>query len=816
MEARTPANAVEGPAASAPPSESAAPSADPPTVAGRPRPGSQGSASEPADAGPHTAMSPQSPPAGAAPTPSPASPPGALDEAPPLPTAFRPTSKRLVLVAPERAATLEQGSPCLEEHLELLNVLGRGGMGNVHAARDRHLLRTVALKVLNRTLTSDPSVVRRFFSEAQVLAQLEHPNIVPFFALEQTRDGSHAFSMRLVEGKTLGQYARDCADAIRAQNALGRKGKALDLRFALGTRLEHFLKVCDAMSYAHSRGVIHRDLKPENIMLGGHNEVYVMDWGIALVLDEQGQPTPATAPPSSAPWSPLAPSPVPSAPRSTTSATSLRETQHNQAVGTFSYMPPEQAAGRIERPHPTIDVFALGMILQELVTLQPARAGREAAGLVMSARAGVREPVVHRFGASIAVELRAVIEHATAPHVADRYASVEALADDLRRFLRGEAVTVLPDPWTRKLRRWLGSHPVATLAALLVVVLVAAGLSLASLLHVARRDAEAAEAERRAAMHTQAMSDLMLSVTRQAEGFTSELGKLAALVDEIGTAATVMLDRHGRGGGELLAASDLTAAPDFQIVPDYGEPVSFDAGSFVLAPDADARSAASEVRTLTAMVPVFQRVVLQAAPSSLQDLSRPEQLAALRKGLSNFYWVYIGLSSGLLIGYPGNWSYPADYDPRKRPWYEASVAAPGTVWGDPYADAFTSRIIVPVHRRIVGPNDELLGVAGGDVTLEDFYRVLSMPGLAGWKRSLLVDTAGRVLMDSAVPPADVVAPGGQVLFPLLDNPAVLERIRADVPGGHLQQGGEITVFHQLVSPRWYFVVVVAADSTSKP
>ncbi|MEW5739789.1 MAG: serine/threonine-protein kinase [Myxococcota bacterium] len=179
-------------------------------------------------------------------------------------------------VAPERVSNTsgDTSAPNVKDKFDLHGLLGEGGMGSVFVALDRRLGRVVALKVLRSELGNDSDLVRRFALEAQVGAQLEHPNIVPLYSLERSESGAPAFAMQLVEGRTMAQYMRDAAEAPEEE----RKPTG---KYALKKRLQGLLGACSAMEFAHSRGVIHRDLKPDNIMLGEHHEVYVMDWGLA-------------------------------------------------------------------------------------------------------------------------------------------------------------------------------------------------------------------------------------------------------------------------------------------------------------------------------------------------------------------------------------------------------------------------------------------------------------------------------------------------------------------------------------------------------
>ncbi len=200
--------------------------------------------------------------------------------------------------------------------------LGRGGMGTVYLAEDRELNRLIAIKVLN-TLEVTEDLRTRMVREAQIIAGLEHPGIVPVHDVGVLADGRVFYAMKFVRGSRLDEYA--------IQNA------------SLGDRLRKFQAVCDAVAFAHAHGVIHRDLKPQNIMIGSFGEVLVLDWGVAKILaadntDEDGL-----------------------------------------VIGTRDYMSPEQARGEIGELDQRADVYSLGAVLQFLVkdipkVSKPARA----------------------------------------------------------------------------------------------------------------------------------------------------------------------------------------------------------------------------------------------------------------------------------------------------------------------------------------------------------------------------------------------------------------------------------------------------------
>ncbi|HEV3081218.1 MAG TPA: serine/threonine-protein kinase, partial [Gemmataceae bacterium] len=213
----------------------------------------------------------------------------------------------------------------------LTRLYGEGGLGKVWVARDNDLGRDVALKEIKPEQAQHPEACQRFLREAQVTGQLEHPNIVPVYELaRRSEDQQPFYCMRLVRGQTL-------REAIAAYHEREKEGKSepLELRRLLGA----FVNVCQAIGYAHARGVVHRDLKPANVVLGAFGEVVVLDWGLARLVDEQAPEEVA----------------VHVNPPAATAATVA-----GQQVGTPAYMAPEQAEGRLDQIDGRTDVYGLG------------------------------------------------------------------------------------------------------------------------------------------------------------------------------------------------------------------------------------------------------------------------------------------------------------------------------------------------------------------------------------------------------------------------------------------------------------------------
>jgi serine/threonine-protein kinase len=257
--------------------------------------------------------------------------------------------------APEPAAW-PADSPERAGRVQLLGEIARGGMGAVLRGHDPELQRELAVKVILLAHRDHPDLLRRFVGEARLAAQLQHPAIVPVYDLGQLADGRPFFTMKLIQGRTLAQLLAERADPGQDLPRL----------------LRYFEAVCQAVGYAHARGVIHRDLKPINVMVGAFGEVQVMDWGLAKRLQDgpEGEPEPTALSPALASSTPL-----PSA-----------LTHPGAVVGTPGYLAPEQAGGLAGDQRS--DVFGLGAILCEILTGAPPFRGGGLLSLVQQARAG--------------------------------------------------------------------------------------------------------------------------------------------------------------------------------------------------------------------------------------------------------------------------------------------------------------------------------------------------------------------------------------------------------------------------------------------
>lgn len=305
---------------------------------------------------------------------------------------------------------LQPGFFTPEKRLETLALLGRGGFGAVHAARDRLLLRSVATKVLERVGVSRPRAALRFVEEAQITAQLDHPNIVPVHDLGVDAEGRYYFTMKQVQGMTL--------TALLCANDRSRG--------ALRSLIEILIKVCDAVSFAHARGVIHRDLKPDNIMVGSFGQVYVMDWGIARLLAGSRPSEGGAAGGGEA--------------VQVTRGAGVVGDDEGAIVGTIGYMAPEQARGRLDLIDQRTDVFALGGTLYHILCGQAPHGGRDTDERIDAAlQSRIPPPDQVQPRRDIPPGLARIAMKALAADPAQRHQSAQELKADLEGFLRAGA-----------------------------------------------------------------------------------------------------------------------------------------------------------------------------------------------------------------------------------------------------------------------------------------------------------------------------------------------------------------------------------------
>ncbi|MBO7127654.1 protein kinase [bacterium] len=344
---------------------------------------------------------------------------------------------------------------------EIVEELARGGSGRILVVFDRHVGRKIAMKELLSDISKAPSkaddpqvtaIKNRFLREARVTGRLEHPSIVPVYEIGCHADGSFYYTMRLVKGTTLLSAIKKCRSVF----------ERLEL-------LPHFYHVCNAVAYAHSKGVINRDLKPSNVMIGEFGETVVLDWGLAKIKDSEETIFVRH------------------------DNEDIGKTVVGQAIGTPSYMPPEQAEGKICDIDEISDIYSLGAMLYQILTGRTPFTGRTTDEIIHKVINEKIENAVKQ-EKDAPPELAAIAEKALSKNKKERYASVGEMLDDLSAYMSGRKVGVYRYSVFESLKFAAARHKAAFVATLVIfAVIFLAAVQIIYLLNretVARNEAE--------------------------------------------------------------------------------------------------------------------------------------------------------------------------------------------------------------------------------------------------------------------------------------------------------------------------------------
>lgn len=357
-------------------------------------------------------------------------------------------------ILPEVLEEISYASP---EKYSFIREIAKGGMGRVDLVRDNDLKRSVARK----SLLSNSDLQRkllRFIEEAQTTGQLEHPNIIPIYDMGLDIEGQVHFTMKYIQGKTLQNILQQ----------IKKKDSMVLAEYSLNRLLTIFLQICHAIRFAHSKKIIHRDLKPENVMLGAFGEVIVMDWGLGKVLTK-------TTPEDLF--------------QTEQEVQTLRDqtgykTMDGVIMGTAAYMPPEQASGNIRSVDEQSDIYSLGAILYEILSLEPPFTGTSLHMILERVINATPEPpekvAKTRYDRifSRPKEISAIALKALSKDKHLRYQTVEALEQEIQNYLENKPILALPDTFSKKIKRLARQHYKTLILSMTVILLMGIVLSL--------------------------------------------------------------------------------------------------------------------------------------------------------------------------------------------------------------------------------------------------------------------------------------------------------------------------------------------------
>ncbi|MGI6393358.1 MAG: WD40 repeat domain-containing serine/threonine-protein kinase [bacterium] len=376
---------------------------------------------------------------------------------------------------------------------EIKEELARGGAGRVMVVVDRHVGREIAMKELLLDLRDardgitrkDPhsvSLRNRFLREARVTGQLEHPSIVSVYEIGRHSDGVFYYTMRMVKGRTLNQAIKLCS--------------SLEERLEL---LPHFYNICNAVAYAHSKGVINRDLKPANVMIGEFGETVVLDWGLAKIKGQEDD-------------------------NSDKFQKSFQifmdadvgKTVVGYAIGTPSYMPPEQAEGKIAEIDEVSDIYSLGAILYQILTGRPPYSGKNASEILRKVVNSDLQKATF-FDSNIPPELAAVAHKAMSKKKKGRYASVPELIEEISSYMSGGGVKVYKYSFMESFKKFALKNKTAFISAILIIFMLSMSTTMIAWYYNREIDAK-----------NNAKKEKIISQYRTAQAFNEKATRLEA------------------------------------------------------------------------------------------------------------------------------------------------------------------------------------------------------------------------------------------------------------------------------------------------
>jgi serine/threonine-protein kinase len=676
---------------------------------------------------------------------------------------------------------------------EVLGPLGVATTGELVVARDTHLGRNVAQKRLPAELAHVPELGARLRREARLLAQLDHPGLPPIYELEPGKDAS-TYSMKLVEGKPLTKLVDEARAELERDGAAGEERRR-------AARLEAFVRVCDAVGFAHGKRVVHRELEPAHVLVGRHHDVFVIGWDHCRAL---GEPEHAAGPAGIGP-------------------PGSRRPDDGALIGNPAFMAPEQADGRTDEVDARTDVYALGLLLQEIVSLRPPRAGADAEALLDAARRGEREPLrPPARGVAVPVALAAIVDKASAVRRQDRYASAASLADDVRAYLRGDPVSAHAETRLERAGRAVARRRSSAVVALGVLFALAAAGALA----LVAREAQHGEERRRRDDRTQAF---LVAAAQQSQAIDAvfqraraEVATLAVRVAEALEGAEPEAERAYRGGD----FDDPTRAPpDLLPSRSYGASVSLEWPAFTIAPAARALPTTEPVNRLARLRGVFEDAVV--AGSGLEPtLDRGELRRTILDQGTAVHRIRVTLANGVSVAYPGIGGARPDEDPRARAGYALAIGTRGVRWGEPFRDPVGRGLLVTGATPIVDAHGERQGVAGVEIALDGLRGSLLAPVGPYVLETYLVAPGGRVVLRvgegapaiaaSTVDPAPAAARA--------DEPAALEPLgvpelraavdarRAGASRAMVRGRSGLAAYFPLQAIGWSYVVVADAQA----
>lgn len=650
----------------------------------------------------------------------------------------------------------------------LLKQIGEGAMGQIQLVKDQSLQRNVAYKQLHPDMVGEEKVLNQFLNEVQITAQLEHPNIVPIYSFEMTSEGM-GYAMKLVRGKTL-------KDLINETKRAFKQSKHLALEYRLEARLEHFIKVCDAVDYAHSKGIIHRDLKPANIMIGAYNEIYVMDWGIARRVGPQEHEA---------------------------------EEESKHAIGTPRYMSPEQARGLNTKLDGRSDQFSLAIILYELICLKQAYTSKKTSELFKQVLKADKDPIEGIFHqVKVPKELKAIINKATSLKRAHRYDSVREMIQDIQRFLRGEAVLAEKDSLLQSVLRWMNRHRQLTLGAVFTVICLSSVFTVWSLY----KQQQTLLASREREHH---LGKLLSEASHQGQKIDGAFLKAHALLYGLSGAFKQAL-LHSSLSSEPYYIDNATwssKVPDLIPTSHYGGEISLNYTGFSIAYTVKEEAVKSQLQQLIPLRHFFKHLLIKSQTGG-KPLPEPRVRQLIAEDGVPIMFASATTREGVLQYYPGKGYDTPNYDPRIRPFYKLAKNKRGIQCGNPFVDKLTGAMF-SCSLAMYDSQQKMLGVSSLDFQFNALAKIfLDIPVDPAFVESFLLDDKAQIIVRSSDKNRQIKTQkklNYGLKLKLFEDTKMIRKIQNKRFGGYVEAGAHTYAYYRLQSLGWYYVVKVDTE-----
>ena len=562
----------------------------------------------------------------------------------------------------------------LEDRFEIERKLAEGGRYVVSIGEDLGLEREVAVYSLRDERLLDPDERASFLAEAEISAQLDHPSVLPVYSINRDYRGGLHSAVKLTDGTDLRKYIDRITSHYR-----GAGFRASEEAASLSFRLELFLGITDGLVYAHSRGVVHANLHPQNILIGEYHEVYIKGWGYAHFTSAANDPA--------------------------------QEKRKMPEILDPRFIAPEIVSGG--EPSIRSDIYALGMLLYELVTLHPPFPDAPAPEILELLGDGVRPTLEHRFGGAIDPDMKAIIQKATAPAPEDRYASVSDFADDVRRFLHSDEVSVRRISLSKRFAKLIRAHHRRMFLGFMTLIFLVGALIAYNIFNDVRL-------AQMSYLDDHVLGKAQSACRKTAHQFNLQAEKFNAMLESIKFETEFLLSGHiqARNNGEqyLAPPDDKAVAGNAglhtEYSPAYGDSVSF---RKIEAGRADDLNNPDFTR-LGMLQPTLFRYMLQAPLNAhVTKENTDKQINRLTQSISPVYRIQIVLADGSSLHYPYTVMTESELS-GETCWYDQAIAShrDKAFWNLPAtikdAIAGAERVVLPVSIPL-GPPSNPLGAA---------------------------------------------------------------------------------------------------------